>query len=113
MAIKNILDNAIKYTPDYGTIHIGLGLDEKRGFVEVFISDSGVGLSKEQKKKLFTQLYRGHSAAKTNPGGSGMGLFITKQIMEANQGDVRAESKGENHGSTFYIDFPIHKRVAK
>jgi signal transduction histidine kinase len=109
MAIKNIFDNAIKYTPEGGTVSVTLRPDKERQCIEVLIRDSGIGLSKDEQGKLFNRFYRADHAAKVNPVGSGMGLFITKQIMEAHQGDIRVESEGENKGSSFYIDFPIAK----
>jgi signal transduction histidine kinase len=109
MAIKNIIDNAIKYTPENGKISVGVAMSDDKKYIQIHVTDSGIGISKEEKEKLFTQFYRSENAAKANPVGSGMGLFITRQIMLAHQGDIRVESGGEGKGSTFYIDFPLAK----
>ncbi len=109
MVIKNIFDNAIKYTPRGGNIAISVHLDNQKQRIEVSISDSGIGLSKAEQEKLFSRFYRANHAVDVNPDGSGMGLFIARQIMETHQGDIRVQSEGENKGSTFYIDFPVAK----
>jgi signal transduction histidine kinase len=114
-ALRNVLNNAIKYTPDGGRITIsGRKLS---GFIEVIIADTGIGISREDQNVIFEkfgQLGRVelHSSGKTKfkGGGPGLGLPITRGILEAHGGSIWVESEGydEIHcpGSTFHILIP-------
>jgi signal transduction histidine kinase len=104
IAIQNILDNAIRYTKEGGKIVISLSRNQ--GNVELKIQDSGMGIPENQKRKLFTKFFRGDNAIKVNDDGSGLGLFIAKNIIEAHGGKIWFESE-ENKGSTFYVALPI------
>ena len=114
-ALRNVINNAIKYTPDGGTITInGRKLP---GFIEVVISDTGIGISPENQAVIFEkfgQLGRVelHSSGKTKfkGGGPGLGLPIARGILEAHGGSIWVESKGYDEircpGSTFHILLP-------
>ena len=114
-ALRNVINNAIKYTPDGGTITInGRKLP---GFIEVIISDTGIGISPENQAVIFEkfgQLGRVelHSSGKTKfkGGGPGLGLPIARGILEAHGGSIWVESKGYDEircpGSTFHILLP-------
>jgi signal transduction histidine kinase len=114
-ALRNVLNNAIKYTPDGGTITItGRKLS---GFIEVIISDTGIGISPENQAEIFDkfgQLGRVelHSSGKTKfkGGGPGLGLPISRGILEAHGGSIWVESEGYDEircpGSTFHILIP-------
>ncbi len=114
-AIRNVINNAIKYTPDGGTITIdGRMLS---GFIEVTITDTGIGISAEDQPAIFEkfdQLGRVdlHSSGKTKfkGGGPGLGLPIARGILEAHGGSIWVESEGHdeirNPGSTFHILIP-------
>ncbi len=104
LAIQNIIDNAIKYTPDGGRVNVSLRVDKKN--LEVKVEDSGIGIPENQKKNLFSQFFRGDNAVKTQTVGSGLGLFIAKSIVEDHKGKIWFESK-ENQGSKFFIKIPI------
>lgn len=104
LAIQNIFDNSIKYTPLGGQITISLKNDNKN--LEIKIQDSGIGIPDSQKKNIFEKFFRGSNAVKAQTIGSGLGLFITKEIIESHQGKIWFESK-ENKGSTFFITIPI------
>ena len=115
-AIRNILDNAVKFTPDGGTITVdGRTLP---GLIEVTISDTGIGISQENQASVFEkfgQLGRVdlHSSGKTKfkGGGPGLGLPISRGILEAHGGSIWVESPGHDEeecpGSTFHILIPI------
>lgn len=105
LALQNIIDNAIKYTPVGGDITVTLTADNKR--LECKVRDSGIGIPEIQKGKLFSQFFRGSNAVKVESIGSGLGLFISKNIIEAHHGKIWFESK-ENIGSTFFVSLPIH-----
>ena len=73
------------------------------------MKDSGVGLSDDDKSRLFTEGGRGKESLKVNVDSTGFGLFIVKGIVDGHKGKVWAESEGEGKGSTFYIELPIDK----
>jgi len=100
--VRNLVDNAIKYTPN-GTVEIGLTDGEK---IRFSVRDSGVGITEEDKKKLFTEGGHGKESIKVNVHSTGYGLFIAKQIVEAHGGTIRAESDGAGRGSRFIVEFP-------
>lgn len=103
--IENLLSNAIKYS-DSGKIDVDLEVDSQKRVVRVAIKDSGVGVSKEDLSQLFSkfkQLKGSDNARK----GTGLGLVVTKGIIEAHGGQIWAESPGENMGSTFYFSLPL------
>lgn len=106
LAFQNILDNAVKYTPVGGKITISLESNPKQ--IEFKIQDSGIGIPDLQKGKLFTKFFRGSNAIKMESVGSGLGLFISKNIIESHHGKIWCESK-ENEGSTFFVNLPIQK----
>ena len=101
--ILNVIDNAIKYTQK-GGITVNLSKDMTTGMIRVAITDTGMGISPEEKEKLFQKFSRGEGG-KTNTGGSGLGLYLAKQIAEAHGGHIQIDSPGVGLGSTFSIDF--------
>lgn len=106
LAIQNLVNNAIKYTPGGKTISI---LVEKKQNEIVFqIKDLGIGIPKDQQKRVFDKFFRGSNAIKLETEGSGLGLFIAKNIVEAHGGKIRFESK-QNKGTTFWFTLPIKK----
>jgi signal transduction histidine kinase len=104
LALQNIFENAVKYTLPGGAIKISLVSDKKN--IEISMKDSGIGISEKQKNKLFNKFFRGANAVKMDSAGSGLGLFIAKNIIEAHQGKIWFQSQ-ENKGSTFYVSLPI------
>lgn len=115
-AFRNILSNAIKYTPDGGKVTVGGRL--LPGFIEVTITDTGIGISAEDQETIFekfSQLGNAslHSSGKTKfkGGGPGLGLPIARGIVEAHGGAIWVESDGHDEkccpGSTFHVLLPI------
>jgi PAS domain S-box-containing protein len=106
--IINILSNAIKNTPDLGTLTISL---QKRGDHAIFsVKDSGIGITKEQMEflfKKFGKIEREEFREDINTKGSGLGLYISKEIIKKHNGDIWAESEGKNKGTTFYFTLPL------
>lgn len=100
--VLNVIDNAIKYTMQ-GSISVLLSKDEASGKAKVAITDTGMGISAEEKEKLFQKFSRGEGG-KTNTSGSGLGLYLAKQISEAHGGEVVIDSPGVGKGSTFTIE---------
>ncbi len=101
--LLNLLDNAIKYTPPPGKIHIKARQENSWLFIEV--SDTGIGISEEQRKYLF-QPYKRFSSTKGRVGGLGLGLVLSKFIVEAHGGSILVNSSGGS-GSTFIIKVPV------
>ncbi|MEK7178716.1 MAG: HAMP domain-containing sensor histidine kinase, partial [Patescibacteria group bacterium] len=103
-AVTNLVDNAIKYTPQ-GEITI---TSKKNGTHSCLLSvrDTGVGMSDDAQKNVFSKFVRGENAKKENVTGAGLGLYIAKQLVEAHRGKIWGESKGEGKGSTFYLELP-------
>ncbi len=104
LVIQNFLDNAIKYTSAGGKIMASLKCVKKE--VEFSIKDSGVGIPKDQQKRVFAKFFRGANVVRMDTEGTGLGLFISKNIVEAHGGRIWFESE-ENKGSTFYFALPI------
>ncbi|MFH1426424.1 MAG: GAF domain-containing sensor histidine kinase [Candidatus Kerfeldbacteria bacterium] len=103
--ILNLIDNAIKYSPN-GTVTVwGDQPDGKH--ISVHVQDTGVGIAKGEAKNLFSKFVRGSGIARVDPSGSGLGLFIAKKITEEHGGKVWAESEGEGKGSIFSFSIPI------
>ena len=106
--LNNILTNAIKYTLPNGLIEIRSQV--KGDFIIISIKDNGIGFAREDLRKLFKRfgkIERFGQGYDVVTQGSGLGLYISKKIIELHGGDVWAESEGRNNGSTFYFSLPI------
>lgn len=108
LAVSNLLDNAVRYTPSGGKIKIVLSHDKEK--INFSIKDSGIGVPGDQQKRLFTKFFRGANAIRIETEGSGLGLFIAKNVVEAHGGKIGFESE-ENKGSTFHFDLPIKSKI--
>jgi signal transduction histidine kinase len=102
--VNNLLSNAIKYTQDNGLVTTKVFLHEQKIITE--ITDSGIGMPEEALQHLFTKFYRAHGGLASGSGGTGLGLYISKSIVEMHQGAITVTSK-EGMGSTFTISLPI------
>ncbi|MBP6855707.1 MAG: ATP-binding protein [Candidatus Pacebacteria bacterium] len=109
MAFFNLLDNAIKYNVENGTVTVSIEKEDK-SFIRISIKDTGIGVSKEELEKLFTKFFRAENAVKTMSDGSGLGLYITKNIIERHGGRIWAESE-INRGSVFYLTLPTDPQL--
>jgi two-component system phosphate regulon sensor histidine kinase PhoR len=99
----NLIHNAIKFTPDGGSISVSAALGDDA--VRVEVSDSGVGIAAEDLPRIFERFYKA-DRARGSGGGTGLGLAVVKHIVEAHGGAVSVESR-EGHGSTFRLSLPI------
>ena len=107
--VLNIIDNAINYTEKGGiTIksEIQNPKSEKESII-IKISDTGVGMTREEIDKIFQSFSRGTGGARLVAEGAGLGLYIARKFVEMHQGKIWAESEGKNKGSTFYIELPV------
>ncbi|MDQ3076307.1 MAG: GAF domain-containing sensor histidine kinase [bacterium] len=101
--VINLIDNSIKYTKE-GSINVKLSKEEDNKKIRLAIRDTGMGMTTEIKETLFNKFARGEGG-KVNTGGSGLGLYLAKVIVEAHKGKVWVESEGPNKGSVFYVEF--------
>lgn len=101
--IINIVDNSLKYTPS-GSVTVRLSFDRAQHKFVLIISDTGVGIAPEVLPLLFRKFSRAENASKTNIRGTGLGLFVAKEIIEAHHGSIRAESSGEGRGASFVVE---------
>jgi signal transduction histidine kinase len=109
--VMNLVDNAIKYT-EKG--EVGVLLKEKNSFTQLAVRDSGIGMKPQDVERLFQKFVRGIEAPRYYTEGAGIGLYVAKQLIEAQKGRIWAESAGEDQGSTFYIKMPNYRqRVSK
>lgn len=104
--LDNLLNNAIKYSPDGGIITGKLRLNGQGDRVILSIADEGMGIPKSDLQKVFSRFYRVDRARSRAMGGSGLGLAISKEVIEQHGGKIWARSV-EQVGTTFYISMPI------
>jgi len=99
----NLVDNAIKYT-SHGKVKISL--HRHFGILEVRIKDTGVGMSRDDQTRLFKKFSRGRDAYRYYTGGSGLGLYVVKKLIEMHGGTIEGSSPGKGKGSTFKFTIP-------
>lgn len=114
--IQNLLSNAIKYSRKNGKITLKISSNKKDFMME--ISDDGYGIPKNQQAKIFTKMFRADNARTIEPEGTGLGLYIVKEIVDATGGTIRFKSPArsamqsvaggeENKGTVFFVTFPV------
>ncbi len=108
--IANIIDNSMKYTPS-GWVHVTLSRDHTKHKFVFMVKDSGIGISAETLPLLFQKFGRAHNANKVNIRGTGLGLFVAKEILTAHQATIHVESEGEGKGSTFTVEMEPFAKV--
>ncbi len=106
--LENLLSNAIKYTPEGGRITVEL--KAKGGEAEFRVIDTGKGLTPEQTPSLFSKYHRVPGEATRGISGTGLGLLIVKEIVQAHGGEVSAESAGVKKGATFIVSVPLKRK---
>ncbi|MBU1179050.1 PAS domain-containing protein [Patescibacteria group bacterium] len=103
MALSNLIDNAIRYTSSGGRVIVSV---KKKGrFVEVSVADTGVGIPKKQQGRVFSKFFRADNVVKMQTEGSGLGLYLTKNIIKGHGGKIWFESDA-GRGSKFYFTLP-------
>lgn len=106
--IQNIVDNAIKYSSANSNGKVDVSIIEGVKFLELVVKDNGIGIPEDEQNKIFERFSRGSNSTKLDPGGgSGLGLYIAKAVMEQGGGDIWFESK-ENEGTVFHVTFPYN-----
>ncbi|MEW6272569.1 MAG: ATP-binding protein [Thermodesulfobacteriota bacterium] len=107
--VSNLLDNAIKYTPDRGVVQIRAQPADGTGLVELAVEDTGAGIPAEDLPRLAERFYRVDKARIRELGGTGLGLSIVKHIVQAHGGSLRIESR-LGHGTTVKVTLPACER---
>ena len=102
-AFLNVLENAVKYSPQKSAVQIRMS--KRTTFLRIEIEDEGIGIPKEERHRVFQRFYRGRADEVVLQPGSGVGLYLTRQIIERHGGTIRAAS-GKNRGSIFIIQLP-------
>jgi PAS domain S-box-containing protein len=102
--VQNFFTNAVKYTPEKGTIT--LTIEKREDQLVVSVSDTGYGIPEAQKDKIFEKFFRADNVKEKDTNGTGLGLYIAKEIAEKAGGKIWFES-AENKGSTFYFSLPL------
>jgi signal transduction histidine kinase len=101
--VMNYLDNALYYTPKGGRVYVELKANEKT--IDFTVTDTGLGVPREEQHNLFTKFFRAQNAKQMRPDGTGLGLYMTRKIISA-QGGTILFSSVEGEGSTFGFRFP-------
>jgi two-component system, OmpR family, phosphate regulon sensor histidine kinase PhoR len=102
--LDNLVDNALKYTPEGGSIYISWGREDKQVFLEV--RDTGIGIPDNELPRIFERFYRVDKARSRELGGTGLGLSIVKHLTQAMKGSVQAQSKA-GKGTVFTVRLPL------
>jgi signal transduction histidine kinase len=105
--MANLLNNALKYTPENGSIDIVAS--KTKDNVQVSVKDLGIGMSKDTLGKIFTPFFQADSRLDRKYGGTGLGLPICKGIIETHGGKIWGESDGPGKGSTFTFTLPLKR----
>ena len=105
--LRNLLSNAIKFTPIEGTVEVAIDARDDR--LEVRVRDSGVGISSDNQARLFNEVVQFYAKAQQAVGGSGLGLWISRKIMDMHGGSIAVHSEGEGKGAVFLISLPMRK----
>lgn len=105
LAVQNLVDNAVRYT-EKGKVLVAVDFQEDEEKIIVKVADTGIGIPKDQHRRVFSRFFRASNAIKTETSGTGLGLFIAKNIIEAHQGAIWFESE-MGKGTTFYFALPL------
>jgi two-component system, OmpR family, phosphate regulon sensor histidine kinase PhoR len=104
--LRNLLDNAIQYTPAGGRVEVAAALDD--GFAVITVSDTGIGIPHSDQSRIFERFYRVDAARSREVGGTGLGLAIARHVVEAHGGKIWVES-AVGSGSTFHFSVPLEQ----
>ena len=107
---SNLIDNSLKYTQKGG---VTVSVTQNGSAVRVIVSDTGIGIPKENLPYLFSKFSRGKDTSRLHAEGTGLGLYVGKNLVEMHHGKVWAESDGPNRGSRFIVELPLRQPVDK
>jgi PAS domain S-box-containing protein len=103
-ALANLIDNAVRYTPNEGTVSIQTHTQDRE--IGIVVSDSGIGISPEDQTRIFERFFRASNARSADPGGTGLGLAITRRIVENHEGRIEVSST-VGKGTIFTVYLPL------
>jgi two-component system, OmpR family, sensor histidine kinase VicK len=101
--VSNLVDNAIKYSPEGGNVR--LRLERSGGAVRLAVGDTGLGIPGREQRRIFEKFYRLDPNMTRGIGGTGLGLYIVRELVDRLEGKVWVEST-EGEGSTFFVELP-------
>lgn len=101
--LANLLDNAVKYSPEGGAVTVTVEPHDRR--IRVSVHDCGLGIPRSEQSRVFEKFYRVDPHLVRAPGGTGLGLYISRELVERMEGHIGLDSS-EGDGSTFYVDLP-------
>jgi two-component system sensor histidine kinase VicK len=104
---QNLIENAIKYTLPGGKVKVSSV--KETDYLKVSVSDSGIGIPDAQKNHIFSKFFRASNAVRVDTVGSGLGLFIAKEVVQRHGGNIWFESKTDV-GTTFYVELPLNNK---
>ncbi|MCK5413621.1 MAG: hypothetical protein KAI57_04595 [Candidatus Pacebacteria bacterium] len=110
LVIQNLIENAINYSFESAKVYIHLTEDAENHEIKFEITNTGIGIPEESKERIFTKFFRSDNAVKTETVGSGLGLFINKNIIESHGGKIWFESE-EGKETSFYFTLPLKSKV--
>jgi len=105
LALQNLVENSIKYSSPGDKVIIRIKPEDGKTVV-IEVQDEGIGIDKQEHKRVFSKFFRGRNASRIQTQGTGLGLFIVKNIVEAHKGKIWFKSK-VNEGTTFFIKLPM------
>ncbi|HHX61839.1 MAG TPA: cell wall metabolism sensor histidine kinase WalK [Epulopiscium sp.] len=108
LALSNLVENGIKYTPNEGKVHVTLNSDHQDAFIS--ITDTGMGINLDEQSKIFERFYRTDKTRNRETGGTGLGLAITYKTIVMHKGRIKVESEGQN-GTKFLVSIPLRHQL--
>jgi signal transduction histidine kinase len=102
--VANLVDNAVKYSPDGGEIHVSVTNSHRR--IEIAVSDTGIGVPADAQARIFEKFFRADPNLSRGVGGTGLGLYIARQLTERMNGRLTLRSTA-GRGSTFAVELPV------
>lgn len=110
LVISNLLDNAIRYNVENGEVVVAVERQKDKPYIQISVKDTGLGIPADQIDELFTKFFRAENVVEFSPEGSGLGLYIVKNVIKRHGGEIWAESE-INRGSTFYFTLPTDPKL--
>lgn len=110
LAISNLVDNAVKYTPEGGTVEVSLDADHQNAFISV--ADTGIGIPEDEVNRIFERFYRVDKTRDRETGGTGLGLSITHSTIMMHKGSIKVNSK-EEEGTTILVRIPLKQSTSQ
>ena len=109
--LTNLVNNAIKYSPNGGEVRVRAIREDNT--ILISVQDQGIGIPKDKLSKIFEKFERIDTKETRAAGGTGIGLYLVKHLVELHEGQIWAESEGPGKGSTFYVRIPIYPKRAR